>query len=115
MARTKGISVEKRPEQLRLTANLYWEDGQYIAECAEIGTVSQGDTPEEAVDNLRAAVEGYLQAFPDALDTKRELVPYVERARALEQAYAEHIGEAIEPADIKELGSTSFTVEPVYA
>jgi predicted RNase H-like HicB family nuclease len=36
----------------------------YVAECPEVGTVSQGATVEEAVDNLREATELYLDEFP---------------------------------------------------
>jgi predicted RNase H-like HicB family nuclease len=35
-----------------------------VADCAEVGTVSQGKTVEEAVANLREATELYLEEFP---------------------------------------------------
>ena len=43
---------------------VYPEDDMYIAECPEVGTVSQGKTMEEAVENLREATELYLDEFP---------------------------------------------------
>jgi len=46
------------------TAVLHREDDLYVAECPEIGTVSQGPTVEEALANLREATELYLEAFP---------------------------------------------------
>lgn len=46
------------------TAVLYREDNMYIAECPEVGTVSQGETVEEAVANLKEATELYLAEFP---------------------------------------------------
>ncbi len=46
------------------TAVLYKEDGMYVAECSEVGTVSQGDTIEEAINNLKEATELYLDEFP---------------------------------------------------
>lgn len=46
------------------TAVLYQEEDMYIAECPEVGTVSQGETVEEAVANLREATELYLAEFP---------------------------------------------------
>ncbi|OPX65346.1 MAG: hypothetical protein A4E34_02629 [Methanoregula sp. PtaU1.Bin006] len=46
------------------TAVLHKEDDTYVAECPEIGTVSQGKTVEEAVNNLREATELYLEEFP---------------------------------------------------
>ena len=46
------------------TAVLHREDDLYVAECPEIGTVSQGHTVEEAVANLKEATELYLEEFP---------------------------------------------------
>ncbi len=46
------------------TAVLHKEDDRYVALCAEIGTVSQGYTIEEAVNNLKEATELYLEEFP---------------------------------------------------
>ncbi len=47
-----------------LTAILHKEEDMYVAECPEVGTVSQGKTIEEAIDNLREATELYLEEFP---------------------------------------------------
>ena len=47
-----------------LTAILHKEDDLYVAECPEVGTVSQGYTIEEAVANLKEATELYLEEFP---------------------------------------------------
>ena len=44
-------------------AVLYKEDDLYVAECPEVGTVSQGYTIEEAVANLKEATELYLEEF----------------------------------------------------
>ena len=46
------------------TAVLHKEDDIYVAECPEVGTVSQGYTIEEAITNLREATELYLEEFP---------------------------------------------------
>jgi predicted RNase H-like HicB family nuclease len=46
------------------TAVLHKEEDMYVAECPEVGTVSQGYTIEEAVANLREATELYLEDFP---------------------------------------------------
>lgn len=46
------------------TAVLHKEDGLYVAECPEVGTVSQGYTIEEALANLKEATELYLEEFP---------------------------------------------------
>jgi predicted RNase H-like HicB family nuclease len=46
------------------TAVLHKEGDIYVAECPEVGTVSQGSTVEEAIANLREATELYLEEFP---------------------------------------------------
>jgi len=46
------------------TAVIHREDDLYVAECPEVGTVSQGHTIEEAVANLKEATELYLEEFP---------------------------------------------------
>jgi predicted RNase H-like HicB family nuclease len=46
------------------SAILYKEEDIYVAECPEVGTVSQGYTIEEAMANLREATELYLEEFP---------------------------------------------------
>ena len=48
-----------------LTAILHKEEDLYVAECPEIGTVSQGYTVEEAIANLKEATELYLEEFPN--------------------------------------------------
>jgi len=47
-----------------LTAVLHKEEDMYVAECPEVGTVSQGFTVEEAIANLKEATELYLEEFP---------------------------------------------------
>jgi predicted RNase H-like HicB family nuclease len=46
------------------TAVVHKEGSLYVAECPEVGTVSQGPTVEEAVANLKDATELYLEEFP---------------------------------------------------
>jgi len=46
------------------TAILHKEEDLYIAECPEVGTVSQGYSIEEAIANLKEATELYLEEFP---------------------------------------------------
>ena len=43
---------------------IHKEDDLYVAECLEVGTVSQGYTIEEAIANLKEATELYLEEFP---------------------------------------------------
>ncbi len=47
-----------------LTAVIHSEGNLYVAECTEVGTVSQGYTVEEAIANLKEATELYLEEFP---------------------------------------------------
>ena len=51
-------------EEKTYTAIIHREKSLYVAECPEIGTVSQGSSIEEAIDNLREATELYLEEFP---------------------------------------------------
>ena len=46
------------------SAVVHQEDKWFVAECPEVGTVSQGQTLDEAVSNLREATEVYLEEFP---------------------------------------------------
>jgi predicted RNase H-like HicB family nuclease len=46
------------------TAVIHKEDDLYVAECPEVGTVSQGYTIEEAIANLKEATELYLEESP---------------------------------------------------
>ena len=59
------------------TAVLHRENDLFVAECPEVGTVSQGATMDEAINNLREATELYLEEFP-APDTGRPLVTVFE-------------------------------------
>jgi len=47
-----------------LTAVIHLEEDLYVAECPEVGTVSQGSTIEEAIENLKEATQLYLEEFP---------------------------------------------------
>ena len=46
------------------TAVLHKEAELWVAQCPEVGSVSQGPTVEEAVRNLQEATELYLEEFP---------------------------------------------------
>ena len=60
-------------ETRTLTAVIHREEDMYVAECPEVGTVSQGKTVEEAVENLKEATELYLEEFPLA-ETEKPLM-----------------------------------------
>jgi predicted RNase H-like HicB family nuclease len=59
------------------TGVLHKEGGLYVAECPEVGTVSQGKTIDGALANLREATELYLGEFPPG-DLSRPLVTIFE-------------------------------------
>lgn len=68
-------------ETSTFTAVLHKEGNLYVAECPEVGTVSQGNSIEEAVANLREATELYLEEFPE-VSTGRPFVTVFEAQRA---------------------------------
>ena len=40
------------------------EDGMFVAECPALpGCVSQGETREEAIENIKDAIRGYLESL----------------------------------------------------
>lgn len=47
-----------------LTAIIFKEEYMFVAKCPEVGTVSQGKSMEEAIENLKEATELYLEEFP---------------------------------------------------
>jgi predicted RNase H-like HicB family nuclease len=61
MQRDRGISMSRR-----LTAVIHREDDMFVALCPELDVVSQGETVESARDNLREAVELFLECASDA-------------------------------------------------
>jgi len=46
------------------TAIIEKEEDMYVATCSEVGTVSQGKTIEEAIENLKESTSLYLEEFP---------------------------------------------------
>jgi predicted RNase H-like HicB family nuclease len=56
--------VKKDMSVRTFTAILHKEGDLYVADCPEVGTVSQGYTVEEAVANLKEATELYLEECP---------------------------------------------------
>lgn len=63
-----------------LTVVVHKEEDVYVAECPEVGTASQGETIEEAVEHLKETTELRLEQFP--LDrSERPFVTTFEVAR----------------------------------
>lgn len=63
-----------------LTAVIHREEDLFVAECPEVGTVSQGSTIEEALANLKEATELYLEEFPLEAKPERAFVTTFEVA-----------------------------------
>ncbi len=40
----------------------------YVARCLDFGAISQGKTIEEVQKNIKEAIEGYLQEFPETIN-----------------------------------------------
>lgn len=59
-----------------LTAILHLEEDVYVAECPEVGSVSQGDSIEEALANLREATELLLEESPTLSSAPRLLTTF---------------------------------------
>ena len=55
------------------TAVLHKEEDMYVAECPEVGTASQGETLEDAINNLKEATELYLEEFP-LKETRKSII-----------------------------------------
>lgn len=49
---------------MNLTAAVVREDGWYVARCLEVEVASQGRTIEDALTNLKEALELYFEDFP---------------------------------------------------
>ncbi len=63
----KFLILQKKGETMTVktfTAVLHRDEDMYVADCPELGTVSQGSTMEEALTNLKEATELYLEEFP---------------------------------------------------
>lgn len=54
------------------------QEGGYSAQCVELpGAISEGKTKKEALENIREAIQGYLEAFPEEkerLQLRKEVV-----------------------------------------
>jgi predicted RNase H-like HicB family nuclease len=63
---------------VQLNVILTKEEDMYIAKCPEVGTVSQGHTIEESLENLKEATELYLEEFPLKGIIQRSLLTTIE-------------------------------------
>ena len=69
------ITIYYQVNKMKLSAIISKEDGEYVALCPELDVASQGDSIEEALTNLKEAVELYLE---DEKEVKvSEMTPFV--------------------------------------
>ncbi len=58
---------------MRVKVIVWREEDMYIAKEVTTGVTSQGKTVEEAIENLREALELYLEEVPEALEKLEQL------------------------------------------
>jgi predicted RNase H-like HicB family nuclease len=46
------------------------EEGGYVVKCVELPVASEGETKEEALQNIKEAIEGYLEIKTKLLQSK---------------------------------------------
>jgi len=72
---------------IQLSATLWKEDSIFIAKCAELDVASDGKTPDEALANLKEALElwienaktsGILDDYSAVLNSTSRFMSYIE-------------------------------------
>lgn len=61
------VMNKAKAKQGRFTVILRVErEGGYSVQCLELpGAISEGETKEQTLNNIRDAIKGYLEAFPE--------------------------------------------------
>ena len=78
------IAVMEMHSYWKLTGLVEEEDGLFASYCPELGTASCGDTPGEALANLREAVSLHLEGLADVGELERTLTERNIRTRLSE-------------------------------
>jgi predicted RNase H-like HicB family nuclease len=68
------------------TAVVWRESEGYVSKCPELGVASCGDSFDEAVSNLREAVELYLQNAKEL-----NLIPEIEESLTAKEKFTAHL------------------------
>jgi predicted RNase H-like HicB family nuclease len=63
---------------VRLTAAITHEGDWYVARCLQVEVASQGESVEQALDNLREALELYFEDGPLPTDVQAPIIAPVE-------------------------------------
>lgn len=70
-------------KSITLTAVVHQEGEWFVANCPEVGTVSQGKNFQEAVSNLQEATDLYLEEFGvEGVSTSKPIITTFESAFA---------------------------------
>lgn len=64
------------------TAVIHREGNLFVATCPEVGSVSQGENMEQALQNLQEATELYLEEFPTIVATNPSFITTFQAAHA---------------------------------
>ncbi len=64
------------------TAVIHREGNMFVAACPEVGSVSQGESLEQALQNLQEATELYLEEFPHPVSRDRSFITTFQTAHA---------------------------------
>lgn len=79
-----------------LTGVAVREGEQFVSRCKELGVASCGDTPEEALDNLKDALEVYLSDLEETGEVRRVLkekkVPLYDKRRSVHTIHDVPVG-----------------------
>ena len=65
---------------MQLTAAITHEAPWYVARCLDVEVASQGETAEEALENLREALELYFEDAPAPDLAERPIITTIEIA-----------------------------------
>jgi len=71
--RTQGKDGEPVQKFIVVHLAVRPEEDAWVAKCLELGTVSEGDTEQEALDNIKEAVELYLAGLEHLGECERVL------------------------------------------
>ena len=77
-----GISFFGEKLEKTFSAVLVREGNWFVSHCLEVGVSSQGHTKKSALNNLREAVELYLEEDPIGLPEEREVVKFKAKVMA---------------------------------
>ena len=62
--RYAALTMDQESSIAHFTAAITSEDGWYVARCLEVEVASQGESIEEALANLKEALELYFEDMP---------------------------------------------------